>query len=251
MPTVIVNVEYLSKSVFGWEGLPVDENINVDHFTKIFTKTSEKEKIGLKCDVWETAKNYGKYITFKLKDNDYFNESTTKTKNAFELMRIASTLNYLPEFNLPKNSSDQLHIDLCELIKTKGSRWIGKDNANVIGKKFITDLSKSIWYIDSCSFKTIDDRRRCRFIEKIKNAFLFKAGKYTYYHGNIQNSVYLWRIDNNANEEELANKHYKIRNNLKQTIQIYHTRAMRKEFIDTVELCIGKVERQEFIIFTL
>ncbi|GES80815.1 kinase-like domain-containing protein [Rhizophagus clarus] len=123
-----------------------------------FTKTSEKEKIGLKCDVWETAKNYGKYITFKLKDNDYFNESTTKTKNAFELMRIASTLNYLPEFNLPKNSSDQLHIDLCELIKTKGSRWIGKDNANVIGKKFITDLSKSIWYIDSCSFKTTDDK---------------------------------------------------------------------------------------------
>ncbi|GES83192.1 uncharacterized protein LOC105330322 [Rhizophagus clarus] len=233
MPTVIVNVEYLSKSVFGWEGLPVDENINVDEFyqdvviceirrelwnkniTAYFslTKTSEKEKIGLKCDVWETAKNYGKYITFKLKDNDYSNESTTKTKNAFELMRIASTLNYLPEFNLPKNSFDQLRIDLCELIKTNRGGWIGKDNANVIGKKFITDLSKLIWYIDSCSFKTIDDRsleespywepinisqfcpnermRRCRFIEKLKNAFL----------------------------------------------------AMRKEFIDTVELCIGKVEK--------
>ncbi|GES98049.1 hypothetical protein GLOIN_2v1782174 [Rhizophagus clarus] len=85
--------------------------------------------------------------------------------------------------------------------------------------------------------------RRCRFIEKLKNAFLFKVGKYTYHHGNIQNSVYLWRMDNNANEEELVNKHYKIRNNLKQTIQIYHTRAMRKEFIDTVELCIGKVEK--------
>ncbi|GES84620.1 hypothetical protein GLOIN_2v1782174 [Rhizophagus clarus] len=272
-------------------------------------------------------------------------------------MRIASTLNYLPEFNLPKNSFDQLRIDLCELIKTNRGGWIGKDNANVIGKKFVTDLSKSIWYIDSCSFKTIDNSelqnfykilinylklpwiskpkfswlkvplqiyvnnllkysdylikqkaitlknqnslapivdegkaayieildaniwrppiiveefklltrsleespywkpinisqfcpnermRKCRFIEKLKNAFLFKIGKYTYHHGNIQNSVYLWHIDNNANEEELVNKHYKIKNNLKQTIQIYHTRAMRKEFIDTVELCISKVEK--------
>ncbi|GES93292.1 hypothetical protein GLOIN_2v1763419 [Rhizophagus clarus] len=322
MPTVIVNVEYLFKSVFGWEGLPADENINVDEFyqdvvickirrelwnkniTAYFslTKISEKEKIGLKCDVWETAKNYEKYITFKLKDNDYSNESTTKTKNAFELMRIASTFNYLPEFNLPKNSFDQLYIDLCELFKTNGGGWIGKDNANVIGKKFIIDLSKSIWYIDNCFFKTIDDSelqnfykilinylelpwmskpkfswfkvplqiyvnnllkysnylieqkaitlknqnslapivdegkavyieilnantwRRCRFIEKLKNAFLFK------------------HINNNANEEELVNKHYKIKNNLKQIIQIYHTRAMRKEFIDTVELCIGDPE---------
>ena len=33
-----------------------------------------------------------------------------------------------------------------------------KDNANAIGKKFITDLSKSIWYIDGCSFKTMSDK---------------------------------------------------------------------------------------------
>ena len=30
---------------------------------------------------------------------------------------------------------------------------------------------------------------------------------------------------------------------MKQTIQVYHTKAMRKEFIDTVELYIGKVEK--------
>ena len=68
-------------------------------------------------------------------------------------------------------------------------------------------------------------------------------GKYTYHHGNVQNSIYLWRIDSNANEEELINKHYGIRNNLKQTIQVYHTKAMRKEFTDTVELYIGKIEK--------
>ncbi|GES76159.1 kinase-like domain-containing protein [Rhizophagus clarus] len=126
MSTVIVNVEYLFKSVFRWERFP---NKNITAYFSL-TKTNEKKKIELKCNVWETAKNYKKYITFKLKDNDYSNESTIKTKNAFKLMRIASTLNYLPEFNLPKNSFDQLHIDLCELIKINSGEWIGKDNAN-------------------------------------------------------------------------------------------------------------------------
>jgi len=74
-------------------------------------------------------------------------------------------------------------------------------------------------------------------------AFLFKIGKYTYHHGNIQNSVYVWRIDINVDEQEITNKHYTIRNNLKQTLQVYHTRAMRKEFLDTVELYIGKVKK--------
>ncbi len=56
------------------------------------------------------------------------------------------------------NSGILLRIDLCECIKTNGGGWIGRDNANAIGKKFITDLSKSIWYIDNCSYKTLDDR---------------------------------------------------------------------------------------------
>src|SRR5579859_147447 len=149
MPTIIVNVEYLSKSVFGWEGLPVEENMSVDDFYQDvviheigrelwdknivayfgLTKTSEKEKIGLKCNAWETAKQYGTYVIFKLKDDDnYLGESTTETIDAFELMRVASILNYVPEFNVPKNSFDQLRVDLCEWVKTNGGGWIGKDN---------------------------------------------------------------------------------------------------------------------------
>ena len=78
--------------------------------------------------------------------------------NVFELMRIASMQNYLPEFNASRNSFDQLRIDLCEWIKANGGGWIGRDNANTIRKKFITDLPKSLWNIDNCSYKTLDDR---------------------------------------------------------------------------------------------
>ena len=74
-------------------------------------------------------------------------------------------------------------------------------------------------------------------------AIPFKIGKYTYHHGNVQNSVYIWHIDINVDEQEMINKHYTIRNNLKQTLQVYHTRAMRKEFLDTVDFYIGKVEK--------
>jgi len=105
-----------------------------------------------------TAEQFGAFVTFQLKDDVNLDEPSIQSINAFELMRIASMQNYLPEFNASRNSFDQLHIDLCEWIKTNGGGWIGRDNANTIGKKFITDLSKSLWYIDNCSYKTLDDR---------------------------------------------------------------------------------------------
>ncbi|PKY55067.1 hypothetical protein RhiirA4_474281 [Rhizophagus irregularis] len=60
-----IYVEYLSKSVFGWEGIPVEENMNIDEFYQDVvihesyeTRLSEKEKIGLRCRTWETAMQY-------------------------------------------------------------------------------------------------------------------------------------------------------------------------------------------------
>jgi hypothetical protein len=74
-------------------------------------------------------------------------------------MRAASTQIFLPNFNLPaRNSFEELRIDLNEWIQSNGGGWIGKDTANTIGKKFVTDLTKSIWYVDICSKKTMDDR---------------------------------------------------------------------------------------------
>ncbi|RIA85974.1 hypothetical protein C1645_829978 [Glomus cerebriforme] len=135
---------YLSSLIlFEWEGLPVNEDMNIEEFFKDVVACEL-----LKPELWE--KNCcGKYVTFKLL-NDINNEPAVKTINAFELMRTTSMLNYLPEFKLPaKNSWEQLRIDLNELIRTSGGGWIGKDNANNIGKKFVSDLTKSIWYVDS------------------------------------------------------------------------------------------------------
>ena len=39
-----------------------------------------------------------------------------------------------------------------------GSDWIGKNNANSIEKRFVFDLTKSIWYVNICSYKTLNDK---------------------------------------------------------------------------------------------
>ena len=121
-----------SKTIFEWKGLSVNNDMNIEEFFKdvviyklkpelwekncvahfSHTKFDEMEKIGLECNVSETIIQCGKYVTFKLL-GDSNDVPATNTINAFELMRSASMLNYLPEFKLPaKNSWEQLRIDL-------------------------------------------------------------------------------------------------------------------------------------------
>ena len=94
MLTIIVNVEYKSKYIFGWERLPVGENMNVKEFYENLvmpeikrelwnkniiayfshTKINEREK-RLRCntwETWETAEQFGAFVTFRLKDDGGF-----------------------------------------------------------------------------------------------------------------------------------------------------------------------------------
>ena len=80
-------------------------------------------------------------------------------------------------------------------------------------------------------------------MEGLEKAFLFKIGIYTYHHGNIQNCTYIWKIDSNVLDSEMINKHYSIREDLKKQLQVFHTRAMQKEFLDLTELYFGKIEK--------
>ena len=103
MPTIIVHVVFNSKTVFEWEGLPVNKDMDIKEFFKdvvvyklrpelwekncvayfSHTKMGETEKIGLNCNVWETINQCGKYVTFKLL-NDSNDIPAMNTVNAFE-----------------------------------------------------------------------------------------------------------------------------------------------------------------------
>jgi hypothetical protein len=88
-----------------------------------------------------------------------------------------------------------------------------------------------------------NNREKQRYLEKIELVFLFKVGVYTYHHGNVQNPTYIWKIDENATDDEINNNHYNIRTKLKGELEVFHTRAMKKEFLEISEMYLGKLEK--------
>ena len=161
------------------EGTPIDENVTVEDFFTTFAidtlepefwnvnfeayfgkmKFGNKEKVGKRCKVYEASKIYGVFIEIKIIDlNDNSNEERP-LRNAFDLLMKSSTTLYLPEFNpTPRNALDQLKIDLTNFINNNGGGWIGKDVAENIGKKFVTDLANAIWYVDIRGFDTFNQK---------------------------------------------------------------------------------------------
>jgi hypothetical protein len=75
--------------------------------------------------------------------------------------------------------------------------------------------------------------------------FPFKVGIYTYHHGNVINTTFVWKIDPDADESLAFEKNYEIRNKLKESMPRYATRAMRKEFVNTCEMFLGNVEKSQ------
>ena len=77
--------------------------------------------------------------------------------NAFDVLYASSNDLFVPEFNdFPRNALEKLRLDLSNWIKSNGGRWKGKDTAQNIGKKFVTDLASALWYVDSRSAETLN-----------------------------------------------------------------------------------------------
>uniref|UniRef100_U9TKM5 Uncharacterized protein n=1 Tax=Rhizophagus irregularis (strain DAOM 181602 / DAOM 197198 / MUCL 43194) TaxID=747089 RepID=U9TKM5_RHIID len=60
--------------------------------------------------------------------------------------------------NSPRNALEKLRLDLSNWIKNNGGGWKGRDAAQSIGKKFVTDLTSALWYIDSRSVETLNQK---------------------------------------------------------------------------------------------
>src|SRR6266542_4033974 len=86
--------------------------------------------------------------------------------------------------------------------------------------------------------------QRSWYINGLKDAFNFKVVVYIYhYGGNIQNSIFVWKVNENSNKSKVNNMNYQIRIQLKGQLQIFYTRAMKKEFKNIVELCFEKLDK--------
>ena len=108
---------------------------------------------------WEAACQYGIYAHFYLISQETIESNRIPIINAFDILRASSNDLFVPEFNdSPRNALEKLRIDLSNWIKNNGGGWKGKEAAQNIGKKFVTDLASALWYFDSCSVKTLDQK---------------------------------------------------------------------------------------------
>ncbi|PKK58257.1 hypothetical protein RhiirC2_796605 [Rhizophagus irregularis] len=85
--------------------------------------------------------------------------SRTPIINAFDILNANSSNLFVPEFgNSPRNALEKLRLDLSNWIKNNGGGWKGRDAAQSIRKKFVTDLTSALWYIDSRSVETLNQK---------------------------------------------------------------------------------------------
>ncbi|GBB99349.1 hypothetical protein RclHR1_00350005 [Rhizophagus clarus] len=51
---------------------------------------------------------------------------------------------------------------------------------------------------------------KSRYLQKLEEVFSFKVEIYTYHHGNVINTTFVWKIDPNVEESTLFEKNYEI-----------------------------------------
>lgn len=174
-----MRVSYKSVILKDWEGLPVEKEIKIkDFFGDISilylspdwwdaefevkfspSKTSVGEKISAQCIAWEASLQYGIYAHFYLISQEMISHRISNPISAFDILKASSNDLFVPEFNdSPRNALEKLRLDLSNWVKNNGGGWKGKDAADSIGKKFITDLASALWYVDSRSVETLDQK---------------------------------------------------------------------------------------------
>jgi hypothetical protein len=78
------------------------------------------------------------------------------------------------------------------------------------------------------------------FIQNLPENIGHKFGIFRYSSGNNAfHACFLWRVDENLNEEEVTSKSYAICNQLKNEMPVYHTRFMRTQFKNKADLILG------------
>ena len=73
-----------------------------------------------------------------------------------------------------------------------------------------------------------DARRRHEFMKQI--VVPVKCVKFTY-SGSKEHLVFLWKVDNYDTESQILSKNMEVSSRLRKNLPVYHTRAMRREFL--------------------
>ncbi|CAB5367427.1 unnamed protein product [Rhizophagus irregularis] len=170
------------------------------------------------------------------------------------LVKFASDLQKYAEYLLKKTVQTKKNHDSMIPIVNEGDAGKLKIILPVMFRNpaIITKYKELINAVEFADYwKTINvdpycpDNRTAKstYLQKLEETFTFKMGMYTYHHGNIMNTTFIWKIDPSVDESIAFEKNYKIRSELKNSMPVYATRAMRREFVDTCDMFLGNVEK--------
>ncbi|PKK57168.1 hypothetical protein RhiirC2_858327 [Rhizophagus irregularis] len=170
------------------------------------------------------------------------------------LVKFASDLQKYAEYLLKKTVQTKKNHDSMIPIVNEGDAGKLKiilpvmfRNPAIITK--YKELINAVEFADYWETINVDpycpDNRTAKstYLQKLEETFTFKMGMYTYHHGNIMNTTFIWKIDPSVDESIAFEKNYKIRSELKNSMPVYATRAMRREFVDTCDMFLGNVEK--------
>ncbi|CAB5395147.1 unnamed protein product [Rhizophagus irregularis] len=137
------------------------------------------------------------------------------------LVKFASDLQKYAEYLLKKTVQTKKNHDSMIPIVNEGDAGKLKiilpvmfRNPAIITK--YKELIKAVEFADYWETINVDlycpDNRTAKstYLQKLEEAFTFKMRMYTYHHGNIMNTTFIWKIDPSVDESIAFEKNYKI-----------------------------------------
>lgn len=187
MPIANIRISKGSRTLHGWYIHPIPCEMSIkDFFTKLVNKelspecdiavtgSEEIERVELSetpnavatqasfnCDIIELTKSVGMHIHYRLKTDDIIS-ALIPQQDCFTIMMQNTRKSQLHLPTFPQsgkiNRKQILRNDLVNWIHSHGGGWSTQSYANTQGKQFIINLTETVWYIDMCNYKKLEER---------------------------------------------------------------------------------------------
>ena len=92
-------------------------------------------------------------------------------------------------------------------------------------------------------FCSVDPKKKYQHVQNLKKGFTIPCILYIASLGsNLSNHLFLWKIPHGVTLEAATTENGRIIDNIKRALPTYHSRAMRREFINRFGLVSGRVK---------
>ncbi|GES77337.1 hypothetical protein GLOIN_2v1718314 [Rhizophagus clarus] len=219
MPVAKAKILCSNTTLFPWKIINIEEKLIIQGlFEYIFDQYIPWLKKEILLEKIEACfSNFDNLFTFQIKI--FSNENNSQPVNIFDVLRSATRELRLPTFSFSQNlkTNDKLKLDILFYISSHKGGWTY--DVIPIRKKFIKELSDALYqnlmaylemswinypcfnFLKSSLVKFANENvdpyyphkqtAKSTYLQMLEEAFIFKVGMYTYYHGNVINITFI------------------------------------------------------------